>query len=177
MPSPVISGTISSMNWAPVVEISCSSRSRIEIKKLIQNSWNLVGCNNSCLNWKHSLDIKWCLYYSAGNCGFLFLHLDLQPFLFPLAPQRLCLRNCGTFLNTSCSLSFHNWNSAFKFKWLITHSDSHWKVCNRYQCLHGWQQCWEETLHSVERKPWVRYCVGGNVYLRKFGSQRQEEGK
>lgn len=27
-----------------------------------------------------NLNAKWCLYYSIGNCGVFFLHLDLQPF-------------------------------------------------------------------------------------------------
>lgn len=147
MQSPAISEVMNSMDWAPALEINCSTKLRIERKKLIQTSWNLVGCHNSCLNWKHGLDVKWCLYCSTGNCGFSFLHLDLQPFLFPLAPQRLCFRTSGTFLNTSCSLSLHNWNLAFRFKWLITHSDTHRKACNRYWSPCRWGQYWMDTLH------------------------------
>lgn len=36
MQSPAISEIMSSLNWAPVLEISCSTKPRIEIKKLIQ---------------------------------------------------------------------------------------------------------------------------------------------
>lgn len=128
-----------------------------------------MGCNNSCLDWKHSLDIKWCLYYPTGNCAFWFLHLDLQPFLFPLAPQRLCFRTSGTFLNTSCSLSLHNWNLTFRFKCLITHSDTHWKVHNRYWSLYRWQQYWMAKLHMLREGQ-----HGKQGCLRKCSFQRKK---
>lgn len=101
-----------------------------------------------------------------------FFILTFSHFFFPLAPRRLCLRSCGTFLNTSCSLSLHNWNSAFKFKWLITHSDSYRKVCNRYQSLYTWQPRWEEILYQLREVQ-----SGRAVYLRKFSFQGQEVDK